>query len=136
MSRRRRKRSRRAAIGGLIGLVAVAALVLLALEACAPVYQGEAILGPLDTSDPQVAQGERVFAAQCASCHPDGSKGLGLGIINKPLPGWLIAFQVRNGVGAMPAFPPEEIGDEELEAVVAYLHALRERSLEAEPAAR
>lgn len=54
-----------------------------------------------------------------------GGAGLGPAINNKPLPGWLIRFQVRHGFGAMPAFSEKEISDGELNDVVAYLKALR-----------
>lgn len=37
-------------------------------------------------------------------------------INNKPLPGFLIKFQVRNGLGAMPAFSKEHVSPEELDA--------------------
>ena len=103
---------------------AVAAL-LLVLAACGPAYRGEPLRGPLVTADPQVLTGERVFHAHCHQCHPGGAGGLGFALNDKPLPGGLIAFQVRNGLGAMPAFSPEEIPDAELDALVTYLLALR-----------
>lgn len=112
-------------------VLAVTMLVL--LGACAPVYQGEPILDPLDTSDPQVALGERVFATNCNLCHPTTSKGIGLGLVNKPLPGFVIRAQVRSGVGQMPAFTEAEISDEELDAIVAYIDAVRARLAEQRP---
>lgn len=84
---------------------------------------------PLDIDDPQVALGQEVFFANYHQCHTGGSKSLGLGIPNKPLPDWAIRFQVRNGIGQMPAFSEEEISDGELDALIAYLNALRERLL-------
>ena len=105
----------------------LAGALVVTLAACAPVYDGTAILGPLDTSDPQIALGERVFALQCQQCHPNASAGLGPGITNKPLPSWAVRFQVRRGLGRMPAFPEEQISDAELDAMLAYIHALRER---------
>lgn len=111
----------------------LAAGLVVALAACAPVFDGTAILGPVDTSDPQIALGERVFALQCQACHPNGSVGLGPGITNKPLPGWAVRFQVRVGLGQMPAFPAEEISDAELDAVVAYIHALRAQASRGRP---
>lgn len=101
--------------------------LLVLLYGCAPAYRGAPILGPLELSGPQVVQGERVFAANCNQCHPTGGRGLAPGITNKPLPGWVVRFQVRNGLGEMPAFSEEEISSEELDAIVAYLDALRER---------
>lgn len=101
--------------------------LLILLYGCAPAYRGAPILGPLDTSAPEVALGERVFAANCNQCHPGGGRGIGLGITNKPLPDWVIRFQVRNGLGEMPAFSEAEISSGELDAIVAYTNALRER---------
>jgi len=46
-------------------------------------------------------------------------------INNKPLPGFLMKFQVRHGIGAMPAFSKRELPPDELDAVVKYLKALR-----------
>lgn len=112
-----------------LALGAVALLVM--LPGCAPVYDSEPILGPLDTSDPRVALGERVFAANCYACHPNASTGIGLSMLNKPLPGWVVRAQVRYGFGQMPAFSKEEIDDAELDAIVAYIGALRDRLEEA-----
>jgi mono/diheme cytochrome c family protein len=69
--------------------------------------------------------GERVFMRFCNGCHPAGLGGLGPGIVNKPLPRWAMRFQVRHGLGAMPAFPEEVIPSEDLDALIAYLRALR-----------
>lgn len=95
------------------------------LAGCAPAYRGEPIAGPLDVSDPQLARGRQIFAVYCHQCHPGGAGGLGPSLNDKPLPGWLIAYQVRHGLGAMPAFSPERISDEELEALIHYLEQLR-----------
>jgi mono/diheme cytochrome c family protein len=61
----------------------------------------------------------------CHQCHPGGMAGLGPAINNKPLPGFLIKMQSRAGLGAMPGFSSSELSEEELDAVVAYLKALR-----------
>ena len=105
-------------------------LALAILAGCAPAYRGEPIVGPLDTLEPQLALGQLVFDRECSQCHPGGAAGLGPGINDKPLPGPLIAFQVRHGLGAMPAFSEEQISEEELDAVVAYLLRLREHGME------
>jgi mono/diheme cytochrome c family protein len=108
--------------------VAAALASALALTAaCAPTFRGEPVLEDLVHVDPQVALGERVFARACHACHPNALTGLGPGIIDRPIPGWLVRLQVRIGLGVMPAFSTEEIDDEELDALVAYLDALRER---------
>ncbi|MDQ3458966.1 MAG: cytochrome c [Deinococcota bacterium] len=98
---------------------------------CGPAYRGEPILGALDISEPQVALGQRVFYANCQQCHPGGAGGLGFALNNKPLTSGMIKFQVRNGIGAMPSFSAERIGDEELDALVVYLARLREHGSEA-----
>lgn len=100
------------------------------ISACGPAYRGEPLYGTFTTSDQQVALGEHVFDRHCHQCHPGGAGGLGFGINDKPLPAGLIKFQVRNGVGAMPAFNEQQIGDEELDALVAYLLELRRRDRE------
>lgn len=110
--------------------MAVAATVAAALAlvaACAPTFRGGPILEGVAQVDPQVALGERVFAHACHACHPNALAGLGPGIVDKPIPSWLVRLQVRIGLGVMPAFSAEEIDDEELDALVAYLDALRER---------
>ena len=70
-------------------------------------------------------QGERVFMRFCNGCHPAALGGLGPGIINKPLPGFAMRFQIRNGLGAMPSFSENVIPSEDLGALIAYIHALR-----------
>ena len=80
---------------------------------------------PVALSDPQVARGQIVFMNQCNECHPGGSAGLGPGINDKPLPGFLIKTQIRRGLGAMPAFDESEIPDADLDNLIAYLGELR-----------
>jgi hypothetical protein len=41
------------------------------------------------------------------------------------LPGFLIRFQVRHGMGAMPSFSDAKIPDDELDDLVAYVRARR-----------
>ncbi len=72
----------------------------------------------------QAAHGREIFMEYCNKCHPGGMAGLGPAIINKPLPGALIRFQVRNGLGVMPAFDKEHISSGDLDDLVAYLKEL------------
>jgi mono/diheme cytochrome c family protein len=90
--------------------------------------RGEPFLGALRISEPGIARGQQVFYRDCHQCHPGGEAGLGPAINNKPLPGFLIKFQVRNGLGAMPAFSQNEISPEDLDHLVDYLKALRNHS--------
>lgn len=87
--------------------------------------RSEPIVGPLPLSDAHVQRGELVFMRHCYQCHPGGEAGVGPAINNKPLPGFLIKFQVREGFGAMPAFSQHDISSEELDDLIAYLKALR-----------
>lgn len=98
---------------------------LLLLSACGSARRGEPLRGQLAITHPQIAVGERVYMANCQQCHPGGEGGLGPAINNKPLLGWLIKFQVRNGLGTMPAFSSTEIPGPELDALVDYLQTLR-----------
>ena len=43
----------------------------------------------------------------------------------KPLPKFLMRYQIRHGLGAMPAFPPERLSDQDVHDIVEYLVALR-----------
>ena len=70
-------------------------------------------------------RGQAVFMQNCNQCHPRGQAGLAFAINDKPLPGGLIAFQVRNGLGAMPAFSQQAIPDADLEDLITYLKELR-----------
>ncbi len=104
------------------GLVLAVALLL---SACGPSRRSEPLAGPLTLEDPVLVQGEQTFARYCAACHPRGEAGLGPALNDKPLPEWMIRFQVRNGLGVMPRFSREQISDPELDAVVRYLKELR-----------
>jgi mono/diheme cytochrome c family protein len=70
-------------------------------------------------------EGEQVFLQHCHQCHPGGQAGLGPALNSKPLPEFLIKFQVRRGLGAMPPFPETIISSRELDQLSAYLVALR-----------
>ncbi|MDP2310679.1 MAG: cytochrome c [Pseudomonadota bacterium] len=99
-------------------------LVLLALAGCGSARRTEPIAGPL-ALDEMAERGERVFFRYCHQCHPFGEGGVGWSLNEKPLPGFLIRAQTRAGVGAMPAFGRDQIGPDELDALVHYLVTLR-----------
>jgi mono/diheme cytochrome c family protein len=96
----------------------------LCLAACGSARRSEPLTGPEQLNAP-AARGETVFARHCEMCHTRGEAALGPALNDKPLPGFLIAFQVRHGVGAMPAFSEREISDTELDDLLAYVKALR-----------
>lgn len=94
------------------------------LAACSA-RRSEPLTGAPTTGNAQVARGRVAFMAHCHKCHPGGEAGLGPAINDKPLPEFLMKTQVRTGLGAMPSFDHQQIGDEELEALIRYLKALR-----------
>ena len=95
------------------------------LAGCGSARRGVPMQPPLQIQDPDVERGQQAFMRFCNGCHPGGEAGLGFAINNKPLPGWAIRFQVRNGLGVMPAFSGDIISDEQLTELVAYLKTLR-----------
>ena len=106
-------------------LLAILVTAMMSTPGCGTARRGEPIAGPLVIQDQQIALGQRAFMTSCHQCHPGGMAGLGPAINNKPLPGFMIKLQSRAGLGAMPGFSSSELSDEELDAVVAYLKALR-----------
>jgi mono/diheme cytochrome c family protein len=114
--------------GGRAGTRAAALLLLVFLTgaaACGTARRGEPLTGPHRLADPVLLRGERTFAVHCSQCHPGGEAGLGPAVNNKPLPTWLIRFQVRNGLGVMPAFSRERISPRELDELILYMKELR-----------
>lgn len=97
----------------------------LLLAACGSARRSEPIAPPRPVDAPAVARGRTVFMEYCSPCHPRGEAGVGPALNNKPLPGFVIKFQIRHGVGAMPAFSENEIADTDLDMIVAYLKTLR-----------
>lgn len=100
------------------------AILLAALTACGSARRSEPIAGPLTNSDP-VRRGAQVYSWHCQECHPAGETAIGPALNNKPLPDFLIRFQVRRGLGAMPSFSKEKLSDEDLDNLITYLKALR-----------
>ena len=102
-----------------------AVVLALVLPSCGSPRRSEPIEGPLPLATAQVRDGERVFMAHCYQCHPNGEAGLGPAINNKPLPAFLMRFQVRHGIGAMPAFDETLLPDGDLDALLDYLAVLK-----------
>lgn len=93
--------------------------------ACGPVRRGEPFASMQLNEEER--RGQEHFMHHCHECHPGGAAGLGPALNNKPLPRWLMRLQVRHGLGAMPSFSSEEISDEDLDRILDYLKALRQR---------
>ncbi|MGE7774892.1 c-type cytochrome [Chitinophaga sp. NPDC101104] len=69
--------------------------------------------------------GKKAYQQYCDKCHPGGEAGLGPALNNNPAPGFLKRFQVRHGLGAMPAFDASVVSPEDLDHIMAYLKAKR-----------
>lgn len=102
---------------------AVAAMLL--ASSCLHSRRTEPFAPPLASPDPQFARGEKVFFQHCHACHPNGATGLGPAFNNKPLPVFLMKFQVRRGLGVMPGFDESKIPDPDLDALMTYIVTLR-----------
>ena len=107
----------------VLGMLAIGA-GMIATAGCGTARRTEPIAPALLLSDPKLQRGQQAFYAHCHYCHPHGAAGLGPAIVNKPLPGFVITFQVRHGLGAMPSFHADRISTDELETVVAYIKAV------------
>jgi mono/diheme cytochrome c family protein len=107
-------------------LLAAGALSLIA--GCRSVRRGEPIVGPLNSSDPQVQRGRIVFQEHCSKCHPGGEGGLGPALNDKPAPRFLMKTQVRLGLGAMPSFHQQAIPPDDLDALTKYIVAQRKHA--------
>lgn len=103
---------------------ALALCLAIVIAACGTARRGPPGDEPLHLTQAQ-ARGQAVFMTYCNQCHPRGEAGLAFAINDKPLPRFLMAFQVRNGLGAMPAFPEEVISEPQLDDLLEYLVALR-----------
>lgn len=104
----------------------VSAIIVLA--GCSAARNGGPVLTAMPLTDPSIQRGKMVYDANCHSCHLQGQGGMAPALNNKPLPKFLISFQVRNGLGVMPAFSEQQISDRELEDLVNYVAALRQHT--------
>ena len=91
-------------------------------SACAPALGGR----PFDKGGEREAplRWKQIFATHCNGCHPGGNGGLGPAL-DRPVTHALLKMQVRRGYGQMPAFDEETLDDQDFEALVQYLRALR-----------
>lgn len=74
-------------------------------------------------SSESIANGERVYMANCQKCHPGGEGGLGPSILANPAPQFIKRFQVRHGLGVMPSFKKNEISKTDLRDISKYLRS-------------
>ncbi|MCE3225784.1 MAG: hypothetical protein K0S32_335 [Bacteroidetes bacterium] len=71
-------------------------------------------------------KGMKLFMQHCNKCHPGGEKGQGPALNDKKLPDFLIHFQVRQGLGDMPAFKKDQLSKEDVKNIILFVHVLRE----------
>ena len=88
---------------------------------------------PIPHVDPKqgdLADGNRLYANNCAPCHSSAGAGGALGHavyappLNRSTP-LQVAEAIRVGPGAMPVFGPEALDDEQVASVVRYVEYLR-----------
>ena len=96
---------------------------LMVISSCA-LRRSEPIKGiAFHAEDTRVRNGEIVYMDKCQKCHPGGEGGLGPGINPLPVPSFIKQFQIRHGLGVMPAFKKDEISKQDLKDITRYLHA-------------
>ena len=72
-----------------------------------------------------VAEGKALFTAKtCAACHGANAEGTAIAPSLSGQTGSNITKRVREGVGGMPSFSTDRLGDEELVKIVKYLEGL------------
>jgi mono/diheme cytochrome c family protein len=75
--------------------------------------------GPVTSTD--VEAGQAVYEQHCNGCHPGGERGYGPAVTGINWDPAQMRHQIREGEGRMPGFGPDQISDESLEALLAYL---------------
>ncbi len=107
----------------VIRFAVVITVLLSGMEAC--VYRKSApVAEPLAVEGESVKNGQIHFMHHCQKCHPQGEGGLGPAINH--VPGFAKRFQIRHGLGVMPAFKKEEISKKDLQDILAYLKVLKD----------
>jgi mono/diheme cytochrome c family protein len=95
-----------------------AAIVLAAGTALAAGMAGNARAQA--TYEVQPRAPEYLYARTCGYCH---GHNVGPVILGRRLPAVVVSAMVRSGQGAMPAFKPTEITNQELAALAAWIEA-------------
>lgn len=75
-------------------------------------------------------EGMKLFMRKCNKCHPGGEKGKGPSLNDKEFPRFLIHWQVRVGLGAMPKFTDEEINKDQLQQIVSFVKLMQKMTKE------
>jgi hypothetical protein len=70
-------------------------------------------------------RGMKLFMTLCNRCHPAGEKGKGPSLNDKKLPDMLIHFQIRNGLGDMPAFEEKDLSKDDVKHIISFVRLIR-----------
>jgi cytochrome c5 len=82
------------------------------------------------TMSVQQFEGMKLFMRHCNKCHPGGEQGKGPSLNDKPLPNFIVHWQVRLGVGDMPKFTEEQISTTDVDKIKAFVRMMREMTME------
>ena len=97
-------------------------VMMMSLYSCA-VRRSEPMTGKVvNTSNNHVKNGQVLYHAYCQKCHPAGEAGLGPSVTSKP--GFAKKFQIKHGMGVMPAFKKDQLSRQDVKDIAAYLKAL------------
>jgi mono/diheme cytochrome c family protein len=78
--------------------------------------------GPIASSD--IPAGHEVFNNYCNGCHPGAGQGYGPSIVEHAHTASRLRRLIREGEDKMPSFTFEDIDDESLEDLLAYLESI------------
>ena len=101
------------------------AMALAASAAACGSRRAAPLTGSVPVDDQQVENGRSVFMQNCYSCHPGGEAGVGPSLNDDVRPKFVQKFKVRHSLGKMPSFSKKQLGEQELDDLMAYLAALR-----------
>jgi mono/diheme cytochrome c family protein len=92
--------------------------------------------GPPPPGD--AAAGQRVVASQCNSCHPGANAGIGPALYGPQFgerypDDAQLAAVIRQGRGGMPGFTADQLSDQDLADVIAYMRGLGSGAIAPEP---
>jgi mono/diheme cytochrome c family protein len=108
-----------------VALILVVAWAAVAIAGCGRTHRGEPQGPEVEPDTVAETTGARLFGRFCYQCHPGGEAGVGPALNDKPLPEIAIRTQIREGVGAMPAFDGDLLRDEEVAAIAKYVQEMR-----------
>ena len=111
--------------GCTAAVVAGLAVAATLLAGCASPRRSEPLTGPIVLSDKGLLRGRQLYDQHCYQCHLQGDGGMAPALNDKPLPRFLVRYQVRLGVGTMPSFGRDKLSDEELDRIADYVVHLR-----------